>query len=207
MDPDPSPTRIDPTSKSGSTRRGSGPATPVRIVRPFETEFERGENGHLVATSETLLSPPGIRRALAGARSFLIGRPISSEREEHERSPKLKALAVFSSDNIGSSAYATEEMMRVLVVAGVGAFALVMPLTLVIVVVLATVATSYRQTIKAYPHGASSYIVASDNLGAPAGPGGSRSAADRLHPDGRRLRLRGVAAITSMVPALYPKGS
>ena len=60
-------------------------------------------------------------------------------------------------------------MMRVLVVAGVGAFALVMPLTLAIVAVLAIVATSYRQTIKAYPNGASSYIVASDNLGAPAG--------------------------------------
>ncbi|HKO32149.1 MAG TPA: amino acid permease, partial [Candidatus Limnocylindria bacterium] len=138
-------------------------------MRPFETEFERGENGHLVATRETLLSPPGWRRAMAGARSFLIGRPISSEREEHERLSKLKALAVFSSDNISSSAYATEEMMRVLVVAGVGAFSLVMPLTLVIVVVLAIVATSYRQTIKAYPKGASSYIVASDNLGAPAG--------------------------------------
>ena len=60
-------------------------------------------------------------------------------------------------------------MMRVLVVAGVSAFALVMPLTLAIVAVLAIVATSYRQTIKAYPNGASSYIVASDNLGRPPG--------------------------------------
>ncbi len=206
MDPDPSPTRIDPHLEVREHKKGIRPGDAyVRIVRPFETEFERGENGHLVATSETLLSPPGFRRVLAGARSFLIGRPISSEREEHERLTKLKALAVFSSDNISSSAYATEEMMRVLAVAGVSAFALVMPLTLVIVVVLAIVATSYRQTIKAYPHGASSYIVASDNLGAPAG----LVAAGALLID-YTLTVAvsvsaGVAAITSMVPALLPE--
>jgi len=206
MDPDPSTTRIDPHLEVREHKKGVRPGDAyVRIVRPFESEFERGDNGHLVATSETLLSPPGFRRALAGARSFLIGRPISSEREEHERLTKLKALAVFSSDNISSSAYATEEMMRVLAVAGVSAFALVMPLTLVIVAVLAIVATSYRQTIKAYPHGASSYIVASDNLGAPAG----LVAAGALLID-YTLTVAvsvsaGVAAITSMVPALLPE--
>jgi amino acid transporter len=206
MDPDPLPTRIDPHLEVRERRKGIRPGDAyVRIVRPFENEFERGDNGHLVATTETLISPPGLRRALAGVRSFLIGRPISSEREEHERLTKVKALAVFSSDNISSSAYATEEMMRVLVVAGVGAFSLVMPLTLVIVVVLAIVATSYRQTIKAYPHGASSYIVASDNLGAPAG----LVAAGALLID-YTLTVAvsvsaGVAAITSMVPALLPE--
>lgn len=206
MDPDPSATRIDPHLEVREHKKGIRPGDAyVRIVRPFETEFERGENGHLVATSETLRSAPGWRRGLAGARSFLIGSPISSEREEHERLTKLKALAVFSSDNISSSAYATEEMMRVLVVAGVGAFSLIMPLTLVIVAVLAIVATSYRQTIKAYPNGASSYIVASDNLGVPAG----LVAAGALLID-YTLTVAvsvsaGVAAITSIVPALYPE--
>ena len=175
----------------------------MRIVRPFESEFERGDSGQLVATSETLSVRGGWQRALANVRSFLIGQPISSEREEHERLTKVKALAVFSSDNISSSAYATEEMMRVLVVAGIGAFSLVMPLTLVIVVVLAIVATSYRQTIRAYPNGASSYIVASDNLGAPAG----LVAAGALLID-YTLTVAvsvsaGVAAITSIVPGLY----
>ena len=175
----------------------------MRIVRPFESEFERGDSGQLVATSETLSVRGGWQRALANVRSFLIGQPISSEREEHERLTKVKALAVFSSDNISSSAYATEEMMRVLVVAGIGAFSLVMPLTLVIVVVLAIVATSYRQTIRAYPSGASSYIVASDNLGAPAG----LVAAGALLID-YTLTVAvsvsaGVAAITSIVPGLY----
>jgi amino acid transporter len=206
MDPDPSASRIDPHLEVRERKRGIRPGDSyVRIVRPFEHEFERGENGHLVATSETLVSPPGWRRALSGARSFLIGRPISSEREEHERLTKLKALAVFSSDNISSSAYATEEMMRVLVVAGVGAFSLIMPLTLVIVVVLAIVATSYRQTIRAYPNGASAYLVASDNLGAPA----ALVAASALLID-YTLTVAvsvsaGVAAITSIVPGLYPE--
>ncbi|HYN63258.1 MAG TPA: APC family permease [Candidatus Limnocylindrales bacterium] len=203
-DPDPRPNRIDPHLEVRERHRGKRPGDAyVRIVRPFEAEFERGDSGQLVATSQTLVGAPGWQRTVARIRSFLIGQPISSEREEHERLTKVKALAVFSSDNISSSAYATEEMMRVLVVAGIGAFSLVMPLTLVIVVVLAIVATSYRQTIRAYPNGASSYIVASDNLGAPAG----LVAAGALLID-YTLTVAvsvsaGVAAITSIVPDLY----
>ena len=204
MEADPAPNRIDPHLEVRERRRGLRPGDAyVRIVRPFEAEFERGEEGRLVATSETLAVEGGWQRGLARIRSFLIGKPISSEREEHERLTKLKALAVFSSDNISSSAYATEEMMRVLVVAGIGAFSLVMPLTLVIVAVLAIVATSYRQTIRAYPNGASSYIVASDNLGPPVG----LVAAGALLID-YTLTVAvsvsaGVAAITSIVPALF----
>jgi amino acid transporter len=198
--------RIDPHLEAREWRSGRRPGDAyVRIVRPFEAEFERGDEGHLVATEETLLVDSGWQRTVARIRSWLIGKPISSEREEHERLTKVKALAVFSSDNISSSAYATEEMMRVLAVAGVGAFSLVLPLTLVICVVLAIVATSYRQTIRAYPHGASSYIVASDNLGAPAG----LVAAGALLID-YTLTVAvsvsaGVAAITSIVPGLYPE--
>jgi amino acid transporter len=203
-DPDPSRNRIDPRLEVRERHRGKRPGDAyVRIVRPFEAEFERGEGGQLVATSQTLVGAPGWRRSFGRIRGFLLGKPISSEREEHERLTKTKALAVFSSDNISSSAYATEEMMRVLVVAGISAFSLIMPLTLVIAVVLAIVATSYRQTIRAYPNGASSYIVASDNLGAPAG----LVAAGALLID-YTLTVAvsvsaGVAAITSIVPGLY----
>jgi amino acid transporter len=204
-EPDPSPNRIDPHLEVRERRRGSRPGDAyVRIARPFEAEFERGGNGHLVATTETLVGPPGVARTLARIRSFLIGRPISSEREEHERLTKLKALAVFSSDNISSSAYATEEMMRVLVVGGVAAFSLVMPLTLVIVVVLAIVATSYRQTIRAYPQGASSYIVASDNLGARVGLVAAASLLIDYTLTVAVSVSAGVAAVTSIVPGLYP---
>jgi amino acid transporter len=205
METDPAPNRIDPHLEVRERKRGLRPGDAyVRIVRPFESEFERGEDGQLVATSETLTVQGGWQRGLGMVRSWLIGKPISSEREEHERLTKLKALAVFSSDNISSSAYATEEMMRVLVVAGIGAFSLVMPLTLVIVAVLAVVATSYRQTIRAYPNGASSYIVASDNLGPPVG----LVAAGALLID-YTLTVAvsvsaGVAAITSIVPGVIP---
>jgi amino acid transporter len=204
METDPAPNRIDPHLEVRERRRGLRPGDAyVRIVRPFESEFERGQEGSLVATSETLTVRGGWQRTVARVRGWLIGKPISSEQEEHERLTKLKALAVFSSDNISSSAYATEEMMRVLVVAGIGAFSLVMPLTLVIVAVLAIVATSYRQTIRAYPNGASSYIVASDNLGPPVG----LVAAGALLID-YTLTVAvsvsaGVAAITSIVPPLF----
>ncbi len=80
-----------------------------------------------------------------------IGRRIASDRELDERVGPVKGLAVFASDNISSSAYATEEIMRVLVLAGAGALALTMPLTIAIVIVLAVVVTSYQQTIHAYP--------------------------------------------------------
>jgi amino acid transporter len=205
-EPDPRPNRIDPHLELRERRKGSRPGDAyVRIVRPFEAEFERGGNGHLVATSETLVGAAGLQRTLARIRAFLIGRPISSEREEHERLTKLKALAVFSSDNISSSAYATEEMMRVLAVGGIAAFSLVMPLTLVIVVVLAIVATSYRQTIRAYPNGASSYIVASDNLGAPIGLVAAASLLIDYTLTVAVSVSAGVAAITSIVPGLYPE--
>jgi amino acid transporter len=196
--------RVDPLLEVRQRRRGRRPGDAyVHIVHPFEDEFERGANGHLVATRETLLERGGWQRLVGKARAFLVGRAISSEREEHERLTKTKALAVFSSDNISSSAYATEEMMRVLVVAGVNAFSLIMPLTIVIAVVLAIVATSYRQTIRAYPQGASSYIVASDNLGAPVG---LVAAAALLIDYTLTVAVSvsaGVAAITSIVPALF----
>jgi amino acid transporter len=174
----------------------------VSVEHPSRGEFVRGP-GHLVATAETLRERGPWRSAVVRLRAVLFGRPIPSELEGEERLTKVKALAVFSSDNISSSAYATEEMMRIVVLAGVGALALVLPLTIAIVVVLAIVATSYRQTIKAYPKGASSYIVASDNLGSRAG----LVAASALLID-YTLTVAvsvsaGVAALTSILPGLF----
>jgi len=195
---------VNPYLEVREPRRGQRPGDAyIRIVRPFDEEFERTESGHLMATEETLLERAGWQRRLGRIRALLFGRPISSEHEEHERLTKTKALAVFSSDNISSSAYATEEMMRVLLVAGVGAFSLIMPLTIVIAVVLAVVATSYRQTIKAYPNGASSYIVASDNLGPPAGlVAGAALLIDYTLTVAVSVSA-GVAAVTSIVPSLF----
>jgi len=95
----------------------------------------------------------------------LVGRQVSSAKLEHTLLPKILALPVFSSDPLSSVAYATEEMMLVLAAAGAGAFGLMLPIATVIAVVLAIVITSYRQTVRAYPHGGGSYIVARENLG------------------------------------------
>jgi amino acid transporter len=196
--------RLDPLLQVREARRGKRPGDAyVKIVRPYEELFSRGDEGELIATERTVLDRPGWTKSLRAVRTVLIGRPISSEREEHERLTKLKALAIFSSDNISSSAYATEEMMRILVLGGLSAISLTMPITVAIVLVLAVVATSYMQTIKAYPNGASSYIVASDNLGTLPG----LTAASALLID-YTLTVAvsvssGVAAITSIVPGLF----
>ena len=196
--------RVDPLLEVREKRKGQRLGdTYVRIVRPFEDEFERGEEGRLIASERTLLSRSGWTATLRRIRTFLVGRPISSDHETHERLTKVKAMAIFSSDNISSSAYATEEMMRILILGGIGAISLTMPITIVIVVILGIVATSYMQTIKAYPTGASSYIVASDNLGTLPG---LTAAAALLIDYTLTVAVSvssGVAAITSIVPSLF----
>ena len=95
----------------------------------------------------------------------LIGNPLEPAQAIHERLSKTKALAVFSSDALSSTAYATEEFLLILVVAGTAAFNVVIPIGVAIALLLAIVVFSYRQTIHAYPHGGGSYIVTKDNLG------------------------------------------
>src|SRR3954471_15336206 len=96
----------------------------------------------------------------------LLGPPLHTEELEHERLGRPTALAVFASDNLSSSAYATEEILRVLIPAiGIGAFALVTPITIAMLVVLAFLILSYRQTIKAYPTAGGAYMVTRDNFG------------------------------------------
>jgi amino acid transporter len=96
----------------------------------------------------------------------MLGPPLHTEELAHERLGKPTALAVFASDNLSSCAYATEEILRVLVPAvGIAAFALVVPITVAMLVVLAFLILSYRQTIKAYPKAGSAYLVTKDNFG------------------------------------------
>jgi len=111
---------------------------------------------------------------LGDVKRWVVGSPLETARQAHERLNKRTALAVFSSDAMSSSAYATEEILRHLALAGpalvgAAAFQYAMPLGLLIALLLAIVAFSYRQTIAAYPNGGGSYIVASENLG--RGPG------------------------------------
>ena len=96
----------------------------------------------------------------------LLGPPLHTDQLEHERLGIPTALAVFSSDCISSSAYATEEILRVLIIAvGAAAFSLVVPITTAILVVLFFLILSYRETIKEYPTAGGAYMVTRDNFG------------------------------------------
>lgn len=99
-------------------------------------------------------------------KEHLLGRPLATYEEPHERLPKRLGLAVFASDAISSTAYATEEILIILIpVAALAALNFLVPLSIAVMVVLAIVVTSYRQTIYAYPSGGGAYIVARDNIG------------------------------------------
>src|SRR5262245_27526422 len=108
------------------------------------------------------LTPAG--RFNARVRSIVFGRPLSSEEEITERLSKVKALAIFSSDAISSSAYATEEILRVLLVAGASALLLSVEVSIAIAILLTVVSISYRQVCRAYPNGGGAYVVARTNL-------------------------------------------
>jgi amino acid transporter len=120
--------------------------------------------GQLVAkpAANVALTPSG--RFIARVRSVIFGRPLSTEEEITERLSKKKALAIFSSDAISSSAYATEEILRVLVVAGASAILLSIEVSIAIALLLAVVSLSYRQVCRAYPNGGGAYVVARTNL-------------------------------------------
>ena len=106
---------------------------------------------------------------VASIKRLLVGRAKRTEQAIHERLTKKTGLAVFASDALSSTAYATEEILLVLAVAAAAgqsaAYHYVVPISIVIALVLAIVAISYRQTIHAYPSGGGAYIVAKDNLG------------------------------------------
>jgi amino acid transporter len=102
---------------------------------------------------------------LSQFKRFVVGKPIPSHLAQHERLSRVTGLAVLSSDALSSVAYATEEILRVLILAGAGALSFASPIAFVIAAILAVVVFSYRQTIHAYPTGGGAYLVSKDNLG------------------------------------------
>src|SRR2546428_3210340 len=98
-------------------------------------------------------------------RMWLVGRPLHSADAPHEAIGKAVGLAVFASDALSSTAYATQEILVVLAAAGLGALHYAFPISVAIVALLAIVTISYEQTIKAYPSGGGAYIAARDNQG------------------------------------------
>lgn len=141
---------------------------------------------------------------LNSLKKLLVGSPLATAQARHERLGKATGLAVFASDNLSSVAYATEEILRVLLLAGVAALTYAVPIGVVIGVVIAVVISSYRQTIASYPQGASDYLVTKDNLGVyPGLTAGAALLIDYTLTVAVSVSA-GVAALTSALPALYP---
>ena len=130
---------------------------------------------------------------------------MHSEQLEHERLGKPTALAVFASDNLSSSAYATEEILHVLVpYFGLAAFALVLPVTGAMLVVLGLLIISYRETIKEYPSAGGAYLVTRDNFGiVPAQVAGAALLIGYILTVAVSVAA-GSAAISSTITALEP---
>jgi amino acid transporter len=173
-----------------------------RYERVAEPEFVAKRRGELTAMPAAGRPRGPTARWLYRARRAALGPPLATTSLVEERLRKPVALAVLSSDALSSVAYGTEAMLAVLILAGSGVLWHSLPIGGVIVLLMVTVALSYRQTIKAYPRGGGSYIVASDNLG----PLPGLTAAAGLMMD-YILTVAvsvtaGVAAVTSAFPEL-----
>ncbi|MBM3180299.1 MAG: APC family permease [Chloroflexi bacterium] len=137
-------------------------------------------------------------------RSWLIGRPLSTADAPHQTIGKRVGLAVFASDALSSTAYATQEILVILAAAGTMAFGYVFPISIAIVILLTIVTISYEQTIHAYPGGGGAYIVARDNLGEfPALIAGAALLTDYILTVSVSIAA-GVAQLASAFPQLHP---
>lgn len=170
---------------------------PIYVKKLVHMNIEE-KNGAVVLRRTKEQMPP---RSLV---TFLIGRPLPTADAPHQTIGKAIGLAVFASDALSSTAYATQEMLAVLLVAGTMAYGYVFPLSLVIAGLLAVVTLSYEQTIHAYPKGGGAYIVSRDNLGVFA----SKVAAAALLTD-YILTVAvsissGVAQLISAFPGIFP---
>lgn len=196
--------KVKPDLRSEEHVRGSHPGDRYirygRNVGPF-----RRKGGGVLSASLAADQPRSrIGKLFNRLKRVFIGLPISTEQSIHERLTNAKALAVLSSDALSSVAYATEEILKILILAGTAALSWALPLGLGIVVLMAIVVSSYRQTIAAYPRGGGSYIVAKDNLGTLPGLTAASSILIGYILTVAVSISAGVAALYSLYPALEP---
>ena len=134
----------------------------------------------------------------------LLGKPLPRSQSDSERLPSFEALPILSSDALSSVAYATEAALGVLILAGSRALELSLPITGAIVLLIAIVVLSYRQTIEAYPHGGGSYVVARENLGTwPSLIAAASLLVDYTLTAAVSL-MAGTQALSSLLPRLLP---
>jgi amino acid transporter len=178
----------------------------VRVERYHAPYFRYTGPNQLTAKAAASTPTTGMGRFVMRTKAILLGKPLANEEEIGERLSKKKALAIFSSDAISSSAYATEEILLAFLLAGVGgaAFLYSIEVSIAIAVLLAIVAFSYRQVCYAYPTGGGSYSVSKANIGRIA----SLVAASALLVDYTLTvavsTSSAVEQIASAVPALDP---
>ncbi len=158
--------KINPDLTIAEIKHGVRPGDVyVRMRQPHSHIFRKVGPGHFVATPASDVPTSSWERGYRLLKKILVGRPLETAEEIHQRLNKVKSLAVFGSDAISSSAYATEAALIVLVAAGNGALGIVFYTSIAIAVMLSIIAFSYRQTVYAYPHGGGSYNVSRENLG------------------------------------------
>jgi len=137
----------------------------VVVDRPHAAFFRYAGPGVMVAKAAASAPTTAVGRRIARVRAFVFGKPLSSAQEIDERLSKKLALPIFSSDAISSSAYATDEILRVLVLAGLAWMTWSIWVAAAIALMLTIVSVSYRQVCRGYPSGGGAYVVARENLG------------------------------------------
>jgi len=158
--------KINPDLTISEIKHGARPGDVyVRMRQPHRHIFRKVGPGHFVATPESDLPTGVFERGYRALKQVLVGKPLETSEEIHQRLNKVKALAVFGSDAISSSAYATEASLVILMVAGNVALGVTLYTSLAVALMLSIVAFSYRQTVYAYPYGGGSYNVSRENLG------------------------------------------
>ncbi len=163
---------------------------------------ETADSAEIVATRHAAAGTSRLGRAASTWRQVVLGTPLAASAVTHERMRKPVALAILSSDALSSVAYGPEAMLAVLALAGTGALGLSLWISGAIVVLMIAVGFSYRQLIRAYPHGGGSYVVADKNLGElPALVAAAGLMSDYVLTVAVSISA-GVAAITSAVPSL-----
>jgi amino acid transporter len=141
----------------------------VVVARPHSDFFRYAGPGVMVAKASASAPRTPIGRFAASVRGVVFGKPLANAMEIEERLSKKKALAIFSSDAISSSAYATDEILKVLILVGVSALVWSIQIAAAVAILLAIVAFSYRQVCRAYPGGGGAYVVVREKLGPGAG--------------------------------------
>jgi amino acid transporter len=141
----------------------------VVVDRPHSAYFRYAGPGVMIAKAAASAPRTALGRRIARVRSFVFGKPLTNAQDIEERLSKKLALPIFSSDAISSSAYATDEILKVLVLASVIALSWSIWVAAAIALMLTIVAFSYRQVCRAYPSGGGAYVVARENLGAKFG--------------------------------------